>query len=214
MEAKAADQPGRDHHDEERPGARERGGEPARQAEALEHARQFAANQEQQNNSGEPKDRGDAVDGADRHRNGIERVAEIQIARHGQAEQVLHLAQRDDQRGCAGEARHHGVAQIIRDEAGARQPEREQNESHLERDDEGALEIGGRPFCDVVAKRRRHHEGRHGDRPDRERSARAEDRIDDGRRHAGIEANLGRQAGEHGIGHGLRHQHDGDNDAG
>ena len=136
------------------------------------------------------------------------------VAAGGDAQDVLELARGDEDARRGDEPRDHRMAEEIGDEAEPEQAEADEEQAGEEGERDGGGGVVGGAGCGDLADRGCGHQRDDGDRPDRERSAGAEDGVGDERQDAGIEPDLGRQAGEHRIGQRLRDQHDRDDHGG
>jgi hypothetical protein len=139
---------------------------------------------------------------------GVEqRLVEGGAARHREAEKVLELAGRDEERGAGREAHDHGV----RDEVDERsQPGQSHRELHQPGHQAERQHHGDVAFAARLGQRRERGQHQHRDRRRRPRHqvpARAPQRRHHRRHHRRVQAVLRRQAGDGGEGHRLR-QHD------
>ena len=121
------------------------------------------------------------------------------------------LAGGDQQTGCRNETRDHRMRQEIGQKTEPKDPHKHQHATGEESEHGGGGQIIHRSFGRNFADCGGRHEGDDGDRPHCKRPAGPENRISDQWQDRGIESDLRRQAGKHGISQRLRDQHDGHN---
>jgi len=102
------------------------------------------------------------------------------------------------------------VAEEVGEKAQAQQPHGQQQQTREEGQRDGHRPILGGSRHGMLTYGCRRHERNHRHRPHGEHATGAEDGVEQQRRHAGVQAHLGRQAREHGVGQALGDQHDGD----
>ena len=132
---------------------------------------------------------------------------EMRAARDVDAEEILHLAGGDQQRGTGGEADHHGMRDEIDQHAHARQAQDQLEQAGEEGQGQHHADELRRAGFGERAHRGEYRDGNRGGRAGNQMPAGAEQGGDDGRHHGGIQAVFRRHAGDGGEGHALR-QHD------
>ncbi len=183
------------------------------QAGAFQGGLEVAPDPEQEAEGREADGGGPGVDLAEIDREFAEQVDEI-VALGGDAEDVLELARGDQDARGGDEARDHRMAEEVGEEAEAQEAHGEQHQAREHGERYGGAEIFRGALLGQVADGGGGHEADHGDRADGEGARGAEDRVEHERGDRGVEADLGGQAGEQGIGQRLRDQHDRDDGRG
>ena len=141
-------------------------------------------------------------------------VVQVPPAVHLDAEEMLELLGRDQERRTGGEAHDHRVRDEVDQGPHAREAQCKLHQADHEGQGQGERHIVRR------ARQRHHRQG--GKQHNRGRRRRSRDQVarrpeqgrDDGRHHPGIESVFGRHAGDGREGHGLRQHDQGPDDGG
>ena len=199
---------GRQYDEAGRGSAGDAAGHVFAQLQRRQQARQYRARRDQESDAADPDYQRHQID------RGQLRAHRQQDFRQGRAvgvdaEDMLGLAGDDQNRRGGDKGAHHGPAEEIGDTAELEQAEQEQEKTRQRRQRAGGGHLLRRIGQAEIADRCRRHQRDHGDGPDSEHTARAEQGVGDQRCDRGIKPRLRRQAGEQGIGKALRDQQDG-----
>ncbi len=129
------------------------------------------------------------------------------LAADRDAEDVLELAECDENARRADEAGNHRMAEEVRQEAQAQHRHEQQHRAGKQRQQHGRCGVFRAARGEQRPESGGGHQRNHRYRADRQGAAGAEQRIGDQWQHAGVQAGHRRQAGEHGVGQALRDQH-------
>ena len=150
---------------------------------------------------------GDPVDLAKELQDGAEDVVKRMPVRLD-AEDVLELAGSNQQARRGDEAGNHRMAQEVRQEAEPEQAHGDQHQAREESENDGGTQIFRGALPGQFANGGSRHQRDHGNRPDGQRTAGAEQGVGDKRQDGCIKADFRRQTSQKRVSKRLRDQHD------